>query len=159
MRKMMLVAALLSVSACNRDGGGNNAAASINVVTKAPSAPSDAAASASNVSAPVANASAAASLPPDFPGTDLVSRGAECIVYLGLSGQANARPGGYDRPIMQQAADQWRASMRIDGRMTEAEIQQLVGSSVNPLLPTSAALRDAASVWCVQNAPEPDPER
>jgi hypothetical protein len=102
---------------------------------------------------------AAASLPSSFPQAELSARGAECVVYLGLSIQANATPAGRDAPIMQQAADQWQAAMRIDGHMSDAEVQQLVASSVNPLSSTSAAQRDAASAWCVDNAPEPDPER
>jgi hypothetical protein len=34
----------------------------------------------------------------------------------------------------------------------------MVGSSVNMLSQTPAAQRDAASAWCVENAPEIDPE-
>lgn len=99
----------------------------------------------------------ALALPAGFPQSDLAGSGAACIVYLGLSAQAGATPGGYDAPIMQQAADQWRASLQIDGGMSEMEIEQLVASSVNPLTSTQAEQRDAASAWCVLNAPEPDP--
>jgi hypothetical protein len=131
MRYLMFVGALLGLAACGPSGGEDNGSGN----------------------------SAAASLPSGFPQAELSARGAECVVYLGLSIQANATPAGRDAPIMQQAADQWQAAMRIDGHMSDTEVQQLVASSVNPLSSTSAAQRDAASAWCVDNAPEPDPER
>lgn len=99
------------------------------------------------------------SLPAGFPQKDLAAQSAECIVYLGLSKQAKATPSGHDAPIMQQAADQWRASLQIDSGLSEAEVQQLIASSVNPLTSTPAAQRDAASAWCVENAAEPDPSK
>lgn len=98
-------------------------------------------------------------LPAGFPQAELAARGAECVVYLGLSRQAGATPAGRDAPILQQSADQWRAALRIDAGMTDTEIEQLIASSVNPLSATAAAQRDAASAWCVDNAPEPDPEQ
>lgn len=131
MRYLMFVGVLLGLAACGPSGGDDNGSAT----------------------------SAAASLPNGFPQAELAARGAECVVYLGLSMQANATPAGRDGPIMQQAADQWEAAMRIDGHMTDTEVQQLVASSVNPLSSTPVAQRDAASAWCVDNAPEPDPER
>jgi hypothetical protein len=109
--------------------------------------------------APPPSSAPTAALPSGFPQADFAARGAECIVYLGLSREANAQPAGRDAPIMEQAAGQWRASLEIDGGMTEAEIRQLVASSVNSLTSTPAPLRDAASAWCVDNAPEPDPSR
>ncbi|WP_156767655.1 hypothetical protein [Candidatus Viadribacter manganicus] len=130
MRYVTLVGALLGLAACGPSGGEDNESAN----------------------------SAATSLPSGFPQAELSARGAECVVYLGLSIQANVTPAGRDAPIMQQAADQWQAAMRIDGHMSDVEVEQLIASSVNPLSSTSAAQRDGASAWCVDNAPEPDPE-
>ncbi len=157
MRTVMIVAAVLAVAACNRGGPANNSAAN---TAKAPAANAAApsANTAANTAAPAPAPAPAAGLPAGFPGSDLAARGAECVVYLGLASEANARPGGHDKPIMEQAAGQWRAALEIDGGMSEQEVQQLIGSSVNPLMPTPAAQRDAAAAWCVQNAPEPDPE-
>jgi hypothetical protein len=100
---------------------------------------------------------ASSGLPSGFPQADLTAQAGECIVYLSLSLQANATPEGYDAPIMQQASDQWRASLEVDAELSEEEIAQLVGSSVNALTTTPEAQRDAASAWCVANAAEPDP--
>ena len=151
MRSLLLVAAVMSVTACNR-GPANNSAA--NAVT-----PANTAVPAANVAAPAAPAAtAAAALPDGFPSSDQSARGAECVVYLGLADQAGSRPGGHDAPILEQAAGQWRAGLMIIGGHSEEEVTQLVGSSVNPLMATPAAQRDAAAAWCVQNAPEPDPD-
>lgn len=155
MRILMMVAAVAAVSACNRNAANSSAA------NKAAPATVNAAAPAANVAAPVAPApapAATAALPEGFPGSDQSAIGANCVVYLGLAAQANARPGGYDGPILEQAAGQWRAGLMIIGGMSEEEVTQLVGSSVNPLMSTPAPQRDAAAAWCVQNAPEPDPE-
>lgn len=102
-------------------------------------------------------ASASSLLPDGFPQSDLTARSAECIVYLGLAREANATPSGHDAPIMQQASDQWRASLHYDAGLTEQEIQQLVASTVNMLAATPTTQRDAAAAWCVENAAEPDP--
>ena len=154
MRSLLLVAAVMSVTACNR-GPANNSTA--NAAVPAPAA--NVAAPAANTAAPAAPAATAtAALPDGFPSSDQSARGANCVVYLGLAAQAGARPGGYDSPIMEQAAGQWRAGLMIIGGHSEQEVDQLVGSSVNPLMSTPAAQRDAAAAWCVQNAPEPDPD-
>jgi hypothetical protein len=58
---------------------------------------------------------------------------------------------------MQQSSNQWRASLQYDAGLTEQEIQQLVGSTVNILAATPMIQRDAAAAWCVENAAEPDP--
>lgn len=157
MKLLMIVAAVGAVSACNRGGAVNNIAnqaapapanATTPVNVAVPAAPA----------APAAPATAAAALPPGFPGSDQSAIGANCVVYLGFAGEAGARPGGHDAPILEQAAGQWRAGLMTIGGMSEQEVAQLVGSSVNPLMSTPAAQRDAAAAWCVQNAPEPDPE-
>jgi hypothetical protein len=57
---------------------------------------------------------------------------------------------------MTQAQDQWKSDLLQ--RFSQQEMDQLTGSSVNMLQPAAAAQRDAASRWCVQNAPEVDPE-
>ena len=151
MRNVTILMTALALGAC---GGGNKAAN--NAVASAP-APTNGPqpAAPANGTAPAASST----LPPDFPGSDLAARGAECVVYLGLARQAGARPAGHDAPIMEQAAGQWRAALGIDGHMSETEIQQLVGSTVNTLTSVPAAQRDAAAAWCVENAPEPDPDR
>lgn len=136
MRHIVLVSALIALSACTAE-------------QKAPSA-------ASPPAAPSAPAASAA-LPQGFPQSDPVAQAAECIVYLGLSREAKATPGGYDAVIMQQASDQWRASLRIDGKLSDQEATQLVASTVNPLAAAPADQRDAAAAWCVANAAEPDP--
>ena len=150
MRNIVVLMAALAVGACS----GNQAASN---VTGNASAPAKAATQDEN--AVNAAAAAAATLPPGFPGSDLAARGADCVVYLGLAQQAGARPGGRDAPIMAQAAGQWRSALRIDGHMSETEVQQLVGSTVNTLTSVPAAQRDAAAAWCVEHAPEPDPGR
>ena len=149
MRNLTMLMTALALGGC---GGGNKAAN--DMVARAPSR--------ANEAAPAANAAvpaAAAYLPPNFPGSDLAARGAECIVYIRLAAQAGAQPGGRDAPIMEQAAGQWRAALGIDGHMSETEIQQLIGSTVNPLMSVPALQRDAAAAWCVEHAPEPDPDR
>jgi hypothetical protein len=154
MRNLTIFVTALAVAACTRTGNADNATA--NQPAPAP-APLNAAAPA-NVAAPAASGAVAA-LPPGFPDSDPAARGAECVVYLGLARQAGATPGGRDAPIMAQSADQWRAALGIDGHMSEQEIQQLVGSTVNTLTSVPAAQRDAAAAWCVAHAPEPDPDR
>jgi hypothetical protein len=151
MRNLTMLMTALALGAC---GGGNKAANNVVVNTPAPVNQATPAATA-NAAAPAASST----LPPDFPGSDLAARGAECIVYLGLAGQAGARPAGRDAPIMEQASGQWRAALSIDGHMSETEIRQLVGSTVNTLTSVPAAQRDAAAAWCVEHAPEPDPDR
>jgi hypothetical protein len=153
MRNVAILIAALAVGAC----GGNKAVN--NVVANTPAPANQAAPVAENVTNAAAPAAQATSLPPGFPGSDLAARGGECFVYLRLAMQAGARPGGRDAPIMEQAAGQWRAALGIDGHMSENEINQLIGSTVNTLTSVPAARRDAAAAWCVENAPEPDPDR
>lgn len=157
MRVLMMVAAVAAVSACNRGGSANNASG--NHANAAAANTSNAAAPAANVTASTANAAApapASSFPANFPAREVASDGVSCIVFLGLSRQANSTAVGFDDPIMQQAQGQWEAALAQE--MAENEWKQLVGSSVNPLTGTPAAQRDAASRWCVENAPEVDPE-
>ncbi len=160
MRTLMIAAALLAVGACNRGATTNNSSGN------APKAPNSAAAApgkAENASGSVAAApaaaaptKAAAAMPENFPGDDLLTRGSECIVYLGHSRRANTKAAGLDDPIMEQAQGQWEAALKSD---PEGEgWQQMVASSVNVLASVPAAQRDSASRWCVQNAPEVDPE-
>jgi hypothetical protein len=88
--------------------------------------------------------------------TDPDARAAHCIVFLGLSRHRNSRAVGFDDAAMEQAQNQWKADLQQ--RFSQQEMDQLTGSSVNMLEPAAAAQRDAASRWCVQNAPEVDPE-
>jgi len=84
------------------------------------------------------------------------ARAAACIVFLGISREQNSRNVGFDDVAMRQAQDQWKADLQT--RMPEQEAEQFTGSSVNMLLPAAARERDAASAWCVRNAPEVDLE-
>ena len=88
--------------------------------------------------------------------TDADSRAAQCIVFLGLSRHHKGRAVGYDDAAMRQAQDQWKSDLLQ--RFSQQEMDQLTGSSANMLEPAAAPQRDAASRWCVQNAPEVDPE-
>jgi hypothetical protein len=88
--------------------------------------------------------------------TDPDARAAQCIVFLGISRDRKSRAVGYDDSAMEQAQNQWKADLAQ--RFSQQESDQLVGSSVNMLAPAAAVQRDAASRWCVQNAPEVDPE-
>lgn len=131
MRRLLLSAAVLMLAGCNPSATGTTASETT---------------------------AATAALPENFPNADPTVRAAECAAYLGLSIAAHATPAGRDQPIMQQSADQWRAWLSVEDKMSDDEVNQLVASSVNPLSPTPSATRDAASAWCVENAPEPDPQ-
>jgi flagellar hook-length control protein FliK len=164
MRYLFLTATILAVSACGASRSDNKANGQAGAATNTP-APAANAASTPNAAAPVTANSAApaastaqASFPENFPGDNLLERGSECIVYLGIATAAGARPGGRDATIMEQAANQWEAAL-VHGNVPENEWRQLVGSSVNVLSSTPPAQRDAAANWCVENAPEVDPER
>jgi|GEM_PF-6531613 len=171
MRGLMIVTALLAVSACSRGGTANNSSTTTN--TTANTANSAAAAP-----APAGNGAEAAAEPEDAElaaitrsnaeeataeavalpkEKDPDARAATCIVFLGISREQKSRAVGYDDAAMRQAQDQWKSDLRQ--RYSQAEMDQLTGSSVNMLMPAAAAQRDAASRWCVQNAPEVDPER
>lgn len=154
MRKIMIVAAVLAVSACNRgtaNNGAGNASANAAAPTNNAAAPANAAAA--NSAAP-ATTTASATLPPNFPGDNLLERGAECIAYIGLARQAGATPAGRDGPIMEQSAGQWEAALKASDT-PEMEWKQLLASSVAVLDDVPAAQRDAAVNWCVENAPDP----
>jgi hypothetical protein len=73
---------------------------------------------------------------------------ADCIVFLGLY-----RPTATaeQRKAIDRASKAWRGSLVRN--MGETDAQQMIGSSVNPLTPTPAPLRQAAAAWCVANAP------
>lgn len=161
MRGLMIVTALLAVSACNRGGTANNSSAG-GTANQAGNAAAPAAARVANTAnaaaavEPATEKAASASLPENFPGEDMMTRGSNCIVYLGLSQKANSTSVGFDNVAMGQAQDQWESALKLD--QTAEGWEQLVGSSVNVLSGTPAAQRDAASRWCVENAPEVDPE-
>ena len=74
--------------------------------------------------------------------------GAECVVLLML--YRDGAPAAQRRAI-DPASRRWRASVvRELGRQGA---DQLIGSSVNPLLPTPRVLQQAAAAWCVGHAP------
>ena len=154
MRVLMMVAALAAVSACNRGGSANNASGNhAKAADKAaPAARSGGSANATAAAAPAASGG----MPDGFPANELASDGASCFVFLGMSQDAQNASTGFDKVAMSQAQDQWRSALRQE--LSEDETNQLLGSSVNSLMNTAAAQRDAASRWCVENAPEVDPE-
>ncbi len=163
MRVLMMVAAVAAVSACNRGAAVNNtankaapanvAAPAVNTTANMAAAPQDAELAAITNSNAEAATAAAVALPTE---TDRDARAANCVVFLGISRDRNSRDVGFDDAAMEQAQNQWKADLRQ--RFSQQESDQLTGSSVNMLMPAQAAQRDAASRWCVQNAPEVDPE-
>jgi CCR4-NOT transcriptional regulation complex NOT5 subunit len=172
MRSLMIVTALLAVSACNRGGTANNSGTTANTTNSAAAAPTRADNAVNNAAgnAAVANpadaelaaitksnaedaTAQAVALPKE---KDPDARAATCIVFLGISREQKSRAVGHDDAAMRQAQDQWKSELRQ--RYSQTEMDQLTGSSVNMLMPAAAAQRDAASRWCVQNAPEVDPE-
>lgn len=72
---------------------------------------------------------------------------ADCVVHIGQFEPVPAR----QEAALAAAAAAWRAS--VVRELGEDGAAQLIGSSVNPLQPTPAALRRAAVAWCVANAP------
>ena len=74
---------------------------------------------------------------------------ADCVVHLGLY-----RPlaTSEQRRVLDGASVAWRASLVEE--LGETGAQQMIGSSVNPLIPTPLPLRQAAAAWCALNAPE-----
>lgn len=162
MRIALMMTAMAAVAGCgggasnNASGNGANAAAANKAANAAAPAASNQAAASANSAATAPAGAASASLPPDFPETDPVARAASCYVFLGISRATPSQATGYDDVAMRQSQDQWRSFLRQT--LNEIETDQLLGSSVNPLIGTPAAQRDAASRWCVQNAVEVDPE-
>jgi hypothetical protein len=167
MRSLMIATALLAVSACNRGGTANNSGATANTTNSAAAAPAPAGHAANAAVANPADAelaaitksnaeeatAAAVALPKE---KDPDARAATCVVFLGISREQKSGAVGFDDAAMRQAQDQWKADLRQ--RFSQTEMDQLTGSSVNMLMPAAAEQRDAASRWCVQNAPEVDPE-
>lgn len=86
---------------------------------------------------------------------DRDSRSAACYVLIGLSRDAGGN-SGYDAVAMQQAQSQLMVDLR--SRLSRAETDQFLASTQAVLAPAAAAERDRAANWCVQNAPETDPE-
>lgn len=155
MRVLMMVAALAAVSACNRGGTANNSTA--NQADEATAAAPDAdAAPADSSNTAAATTAAVANFPEGFPSDDAISNGATCYNYLMIGIDASDANTGFDGPAMEQAANQWRAQL-LQG-LTETEVRQLTASDTNFRLQTPAPQRNAAARWCVENAPEIDPE-
>jgi hypothetical protein len=72
----------------------------------------------------------------------------ECVVLLML--YRRGAPSGQRRAI-DAASRRWRASVvRELGRQGA---DQMIGSSVNPLIPTPRPLQQAAAAWCVGHMP------
>lgn len=77
-------------------------------------------------------------------------------MFIAISRNLKSRNVGFDDAAMEQAQNQWLAD--LEQRLGKDGAHQLTASSGNPLLPAAARERDAASRWCVENAPEVDPE-
>ena len=155
MRILMITAALLAVSGCNR--GGSNTSANAAAGNKAAPAANSAApaAPAANASAPTA---AAGGMPAGFPSSNPLERALGCAGYLSVARQAGATPAGRDAPIMEQAEGQWIASLTASGKVTDEQVEEQLGPIRQAMGAEPAAQRDAAAAWCVENAPEVDPE-
>ena len=170
MRSLMIATALLALSACNRGGTANNSGGTANTTNSAAAAPAAPGNATNAANAAVANpadaelaaitesnakeaTATAVALPKE---KDPDARAASCIVFLGISREQKSAAVGFDDAAMRQAQDQWKSDLRQ--RYSQTEMDQLTGSTVNMLMPAAAAQRDAASRWCVQNAPEVDPE-
>ena len=156
MKKLMILAAVVAVGACNKSGG-SNSSANASKAAPANTASSNAAAAApAGAAAPSATASAG-DLPPGFPTEDPRVRGIECMTLIKAAREAGATPGGRDAPIMEQAEGQWRASVTAAG-LEEEKLEQGLANFGGALGSLSTAQRDNAAAWCVENAPEVDPE-
>jgi hypothetical protein len=159
MRILMITAAVLALGACNR--GGNNASANAAAGNKAAPAANSAAPAANTgnatAAAPAAPA-AAGGMPEGFPPENPTERALGCAAYLALAREAGATPAGRDAPIMEQAEGQWVASLTADGRVTEEQVEGQLAPIRQGLAAGPAAQRDTAAAWCVENAPEVDPE-
>ena len=73
---------------------------------------------------------------------------ADCVVHLGLYRRVATDE---QRSAINRASEAWRTSLVKE--LGETEAQQMIGSSVNPLIPTPPPLRKAAAAWCALNAP------
>ena len=154
MRILMSTAAVMALAACNLGAANNSASAN----KAAPATANATAPSAAPAAAAPAATASADGLPAGFPDANPVARTIECLAFVGVSRQANARPGGFDDATMNQAQDQWAAAATQGDAAAHAELEQAVAGVMGPMAAVPAAQRDAASAWCVQNAPEPDPE-
>jgi hypothetical protein len=155
LRILMITAALVALGACNR--AGNNTSANAAAANKAAPANNAAPATTSNNSAAAAPA-AAGGLPPGFPDADPLGRALQCAALLEAAREAGATPGGRDAPIMEQAEGQWRASLQADSAVDEEKTDEQVTAVAKASSTLPVTQRDAAAAWCVENAPEVDPE-
>ena len=76
---------------------------------------------------------------------------AQCIVFLGISRHHKSTRFDLTEEAMAWAQAAWKAKLRQS--LSQQEMDQLTGSSVNMLAPANPAARDAAARWCLQNAP------
>jgi hypothetical protein len=136
--RIIILAASLALSGCDRAAADDDGAG--------------------NAGAPAAAAVAPASgrFPADFPADDPVSNGSACYLYLMIAAGAADAATGFDAPAMEQAAGQWRAMLLQT--MAEEEVRQFTAGETNFRLQTPPAERNAAARWCIENAPEVDPE-
>jgi hypothetical protein len=152
MRILMLTAAVLAVSACNRGAANNSAAQAPAANTATATAPA---------TAPAATASAGAGangLPDGFLSVDPAEQASGCYGFLTVAIEAGARPNGRDAPIMEQAAGQWLAAVPAHASRSQEELREAFRPMIAAMASVPPAQRDAAADWCVENAPETDPE-
>jgi hypothetical protein len=154
MKKLMILAAVVAVGACNKSGGSNSSA---NASKAAPAASTTANAAAPAAAGSPGATASAGEMPPGFPSDDLKLRGMECVTLLKAARDAGATPAGRDAPIMEQAEGQWRASV-VEAGVTEEKLEQGLATLGGALGSLTTAQRDNAAAWCVENAPEVDPE-
>lgn len=152
MRILMITAAVLALAACNR-GAANNSNAN-----KAGAATANAAVPAAPASAPPAATADAGGLPAGFLSDNADEQASACYGFLTVARQAGAQPAGRDGPIMEQAANQWLASVPVHASRSEENVKELFAPMITAMGSVPPAQRDAAAAWCVENAPEPDPE-
>lgn len=150
MRKLMMVAAVLAIGACNRGAANNsgNAAAPAGNTT----ASTDNAASPANGAVAKADAGG---LPDGFLSNDPAEQAANCYGFLTVAREAGATPDGRDAPIMEQAAGQWLAAIPAHASRSPEEVAQQFRPMIEAMGSVPAAQRDAAAAWCVENAPDP----
>lgn len=146
----MMTAAVLALAGCNRGATSANTANS--TITNA------SAATPAATSAPTASADAANGLPAGFLDPDPGAQAANCYGFLTVAQRAGAQPAGRDGPIMEQAANQWLAATPRHETRSPEEVKEALEPMIAAMGSVPPAQRDAAAAWCVERAPETDPE-
>ena len=156
MRAIIAAASLLALAGCNSRPSQSSAGNPAPPPQEAAPANSSASPPSPRPTPAPARAARAGQMPANFPDDDPQSNGVACYLYLMIAGDAPDASTGFDAPAMEQAANQWRAQLRQ--QLNEQEVRQLTASDTNFRLQTAAHERDAAARWCVEHAPEVDPD-